>query len=129
MEVYEGDPFEASCCGPVRMSEESVEKLRRMLIERNETLRKLREKFSGALDIERDIVSSRRGLMKYPEHVRNVLSERGWNSLPYVFVEGRLVSAGKFPSYEEFLVLLKPYLQNAATWKVALNHPDRGLAG
>ncbi len=115
LEIYEGDPFEGSCCGPGRVSEESVESLRQMLIERSETLRRLEERCRGTVEVYRDAVSTRRGLMKYPEHVRNTLSERGLGSLPYIFVEGKLVSAGNFPSYKEFLRLLNPYIEKSET--------------
>lgn len=97
------------------MSKDSAEKLRRMLTERNEILTRLREKFYGMIEIDRDVVNTRRGLMSYPEHVRIILSERGWESLPFIFVEGKLVSAGKSPSYEEFLTLLNRCLEGAAT--------------
>lgn len=115
IEVYEGDPFEGSCCGLNPMSKESAENLRRMLTERNETLTKLLEKFQGTIEVDRDVVSTRRGLMSYPEHVRTIVSERGWGLLPLIFVEGKLVFAGKFPSYEEFLTLLSGYLEGPAT--------------
>lgn len=115
VEVYEEDPFEGSCCGPNRISEESAEELRRSLIERSEILTKLLEKFHGMIELCREVVSTRRGLMNYPEHVRTALSERGRDSLPLIFVEGKLVSAGSFPSYEELLALLVHHLEGTAT--------------
>jgi hypothetical protein len=115
LEIYEDDPFEGSCCGPSRVPEQSVEELRRMLIERNETVRRLEEKLHGMVEVSRDIISGRRGLMSYPEHVRNALSQKGRTSLPYVFIEEKLVTAGNFPSYEEFLTLLNTYTKKSET--------------
>jgi ribosomal protein L16 Arg81 hydroxylase len=115
LEIYEGDPSEGSCCGPSRVSEQSVEELRRMLIDRNETVRRLEEKFQGIVEVSRDVISSRRGLMSYPERVRKALSQKGRASLPYVFIEGKLVTAGDFPSYEEFLALLDSHTEKSET--------------
>jgi len=115
LEIYEGDPFEGSCCTPTRVTEQSVESLRRMLVERNTTVRRLQEEFRGLVEVRRDIVTSRRGLMSYPEHVRNALSQKGRDSLPYIFVEEKLVTAGNFPSYEEFLALLNLYTEKSKT--------------
>lgn len=111
LEIYEDDPFEGSCCATVRSSKGSVDQLRRMLIERNEILRKLDQEFRGTIEVSRDIVSTRRGLVTYPEHLQRALSEKGLGSLPHIFLEGKLVSTGKFPTYEEFLALLNAHLR------------------
>ena len=106
LEIYEGDPLEGSCCGPRRASEESVEELRRMLIQRNETVKKMEEKFRETIQVTREIISTRRNLASYPEHVRETLSEKGWKALPYIFIDGQLVSTSGFPSYEDFVTWL-----------------------
>jgi uncharacterized protein related to proFAR isomerase len=108
LEIYEGDPLEGSCCGPRRASEESVEELRRTLIQRNETVKKIEEKFRETIQVSRDIISNRRNSASYPERVRETLSEKGWKALPYIFIDGQLVSTSSFPSYARFLTWLEP---------------------
>lgn len=109
VEIYEGDPF-TGCCGPGSDSEGSVENLRTMLIERSNVITKLEKEFGDKVEIERDVISIRRGLGTYPDHVRKVLLERGMETLPCVFIDGKVVSVGKFPSYHEFRSLIKNYV-------------------
>jgi len=111
LEIYEGDPFKGSCCSPARLSGQSVDELRRMLTERNETVRRLGQRFHETVEIKRDIISNRRGLLTYPVYVRRVLSEKGWDSLPYVFLDGQLACVGIFPSYDGFVALVSAYLK------------------
>jgi len=105
IEIYEGDPFSSACCGPgPRLtSTAAVEKLRRMLIERNETLRRLQEEHRNAITVKREIISQKR--WDYPEYVRRLMIDG--KPLPYIFVNESPILMGKFPSYEEFVVLLK----------------------
>ena len=112
LEIYEGDPFEGSCCGPKRATEESIDELRRMLTQTNETVKKIEEKFRETIQISRDIISTRRNLASYPKHVRETLSEKGWKALPYIFIDGQLVSTSGFPSYEDLLTWLGPKNSN-----------------
>jgi len=110
IEIYEGDPFGSACCGPgprVR-SLEAVEKLRQMLTERGQIVEKLSKEFKGVIQIERDIISQKR--WDYPEYVRRLMFNG--KPLPYIFLNGEAVSIGKFPSYEEFITLLKPHLED-----------------
>ena len=107
LEIYEGDPFGSTCCGPGPRitTPEAAEKFRQMLTERNQTVEKLSRTFRE-VEVEREIISQKR--CDYPEYVRKLESEG--KPLPYVFINGEPVAIGKFPSYEEFMALLKPHL-------------------
>ena len=113
IEIFEGDPFGSACCGPGPLvsSPETVKKLRQMLIERNQIAEKLYKEFKDVIQVEREIISQKR--TDYPEYVRKLMLEG--KPLPYVFINGKAVANGKFPTYEEFITLLKPYLKNEAT--------------
>jgi len=105
IEIYEGDPFGGACCGPGPRvtSVEAVEKLRRMLEERSEIVKKVSQEFKDSVTMRRDTISQKK--CDYPEYVRKLMSDD--KPLPYVFINEELVMAGKFPSYEEFTTLLK----------------------
>jgi len=105
IEIYEGDPFSSACCGPgPRLtSTAAVEKLRRMLTERNEILRRLQEEYRDAITVKRETISQKR--WDYPEYVRRLMFDG--KPPPYIFVNESLIFMGRFPSYEEFVVLLK----------------------
>jgi hypothetical protein len=109
IEIYEGDPFSSACCGPGPLvaSMAAVEKLRKMLTERNETVRRLSEEYQDTITIKREIVSQKR--WDYPEYVRRLIFES--EPLPYIFMNEEPILIGKFPSYEEFAALLKARLQ------------------
>lgn len=109
LEIYEGDPFGSACCGPGPRitSLEAAEKLRQMLTERNQTIEKLSKEFRDVVGIEREILSQKR--YDYPDHVKKLLSED--KPLPYIFINGEAALTGKFPTYEEFVTLLKPHLK------------------
>ena len=109
VEIYEGDPFGSTCCGPgPRISSlEAVEKLRQMLTERSQTVEKLSKEFKDTIQIEREIISQKR--WDYPEHVRRLMFDS--KPLPYIFINSKAVIIGKFPTYEEFLTLLKPHIE------------------
>jgi len=111
LEIYEGDPFGSACCGPGPRitSTEQVEKLRQMLTERNQTVEKLSKEFKDTVQVEREIISQKR--WDYPEYVRKLMYDG--KPLPYIFINGEAVAIGKFPSYEEFVALLKSHLANA----------------
>jgi len=109
VEIYEGDPF-TGCCGPGISSAVAIEKLRKMLTEREETVKTLMKEFHGEVEIERKIVSSRKPYSSYPEHVRKVLSQS--IPLPFIFINGRVVSEGAFPSFEDFRQLISRHLKN-----------------
>lgn len=110
IEIFEGDPFGSACCGPgPRISSlEAAEKLRQMLTERNQIVEKLSKEFKDAVQVEREIISQKR--WDYPEYVRRLMSEG--KSLPYIFLNGEAIAVGKFPTYEEFVTLLKPHLED-----------------
>jgi len=110
IEIFEDDPFGSSCCGPgPRVSSpEAVKKLRQMLIERNQIAEKLYKDFKDVIRVEREIISQKR--TDYPDYVRKLKFDG--KPLPYVFINGEAVVIGKFPSYEEFVTLIKPYLEN-----------------
>jgi hypothetical protein len=112
LEIYEGDPFGSTCCGPGPRiaSLEAAEKLRQMLIERNQTVEKLSKEFREVVQIERTMVTTKR--WDYPDYVRK-LDHQG-KPLPYIFIDGQAVLTGKFPTYEEFVKMLKPYIEGSA---------------
>ena len=103
IEIYEGDPFGGACCGPRITSPQAVEKLRKMLTERSQIVKRLQNEFKDKVDVERKIISAKR--WDYPEYVRRLMVDH--KPLPYVFLNGEAVAIGKFPSYEEFVTLLK----------------------
>lgn len=108
LEIYEGDPFGSACCGPGPRitSLEAAEKLRQMLTERNNIVEKLSREFKDTVQIEREILSQKRH--DYPDHVRRVMFDN--QPLPYIFINGEAVVIGKFPTYEEFVMLLEAHL-------------------
>ncbi len=110
IEIYEGDPFGSACCGPGTRatSPAAIEKLRKMLTERNQIVRRLSEEYKDDITVNREIVSQKR--WDYPEHARKLMFEG--KPLPYIFINEEPVVIGKFPSYEEFTALLKTRLQH-----------------
>jgi hypothetical protein len=109
IEIYEGDPFGSACCGPGPRinSPEAIEKLRQMLTERYQTVEKLSKEFKDTIQVEREIISQKR--WDYPEYVRRLMFDG--TPLPYIFINGEAVAIGKFPTYEEIVTLLKPFVQ------------------
>jgi hypothetical protein len=110
LEIYEDDPFGSTCCGPGPRvtSLAAVEKLRRMLEERSEIVKKLSEEYKDNVTIRRDTINQKR--LDYPEYVMKLMLDS--KPAPYVFIDGEPVIVGKFPSYEEFTTLLKGRLRN-----------------
>lgn len=109
IEIYEGDPFGGACCGPPRTaSPQAVERLRKMLTERSQIFKRLRDEFKDKVDVKREIISAKR--WDYPEYVRRLMVDH--KPLPYIFLNGEAVAIGKFPSYEEIVTLLKSRLQS-----------------
>ena len=108
LEIYEGDPFGSACCGPGPLitSEAAVEELRQMLTERYQIVERLSKEFRDTAQVQREIISQKR--WDYPKDVRNLMSDG--KPLPYIFINGEAVVVGKFPTYEEFVMLLKPHL-------------------
>jgi hypothetical protein len=105
IEIFESDPFGAACCGPgPRISSpEAVERLRQMLTERSQIIENLSREFKDGVQIEREIISQKR--WDYPEHVRKLMFNG--KPLPYILINGEAAAIGKFPSYEEFVALIK----------------------
>jgi len=110
LEIYEDDPFGSTCCGPGPRvtSLAAVEKLRKMLEERSEIVRKLAEEYKDSAIIKRDYLNEKRG--DYPEYVSRLMLDS--KPTPFVFINEEPVVIGKFPSYEEFTALLKARLKN-----------------
>ena len=108
IEIYEGDPFGGACCGPGPRvtSLAAVEKLRKMLEERSEIVKKLSEECKDSVTIKRDTISQKR--WDYPEYVVRLMSDN--KPVPYIFINEEPVVIGKFPSYDEFVALLKARL-------------------
>ena len=103
LEIYQGDPFAGACCGPGTRSPESIEKLRKMLTERSQILKKLQEEFRDKMHLKSEIVSPKR--WDYPEHVRRLMAEN--LPLPYIFMNEKAVVTGKFPSYADFAAIIE----------------------
>lgn len=108
LEIFEGDPFGSACCGPgPRVSSvEAAEKLRQMLLERNQAVERLTKEFKDTVEVHRDTISAKR--WDYPEYALKLLSES--KPLPYVFINGEATVVGRFPAYEEFVTLLRSRL-------------------
>jgi len=109
IEIYEGDPFGGACCGPGPRvtSLDAVEKLRKMLEERSEIVKKISEKYKDRVTVKRDTINQKRS--DYPEYVVRLMSDD--KPVPYVFINEELVVIGEFPSYEEFAALLDARLK------------------
>jgi len=109
IEIYEGDPFGGACCGPGPLvsSVNAVERLRRMLEERNQIVKRLSEEYKDKITMNREIISQKR--WDYPAYVIRLLYEG--KPTPYIFIDEEPVSIGKFPTYEEFVALLRAPLQ------------------
>jgi len=110
LEIYEDDPFGSTCCGPGPQvtSLAAAEKLRRMLEERSEIVKKLSEEYKDDVTIRRDTINQKR--WDYPEYAMKLVLDS--KPAPYVFIDGEPVIVGKFPSYEEFTTLLKARIGN-----------------
>jgi hypothetical protein len=110
LEIYEDDPFGSTCCGPGPRvtSLAAAEKLRRMLEERSEILKKLSEEYKDSVTIKRDFINQKR--WDYPEYIMKLMLDS--RPTPYIFIDGEPVIVGEFPSYEEFTTLLKAYLRD-----------------
>lgn len=109
VEIYEGDPF-TGCCGPGIASTAAIEKLRKMLTERYETVKALKEEFKEQLEIERGIISSRRLYDMYPPHICKLLM--AGTRVPFIVINGQLVLEGVFPSLEDFRKLISDHIKN-----------------
>jgi hypothetical protein len=110
LEIYADDPFGGTCCGPGPRvtSLEAVEKLRKMLEERSEIVKKLSEEYKDSVTVKRDTINQKR--WDYPEYVMKLTLDS--KPTPYIFIDGEPAMVGKFPSYEEFTALLKTHLRN-----------------
>ena len=110
IEIYEDDPFGSTCCGPGPRvtSLAAVERLRKMLEERSDTMKKLSEEYKDSVTIKIETISQKR--WDYPEYVMKLRLDS--KPAPYVFIDGEPAVVGKFPSYEEFTTLLKTQLKN-----------------
>ena len=87
---------------------EAVKKLRKMLEERSEIVKKLSEEYKDYVTIRRDTLNQKR--WDYPEYVMKLMLDS--KPTPYVFIDGEPVTVGKFPSHEEFTTLLKARIGN-----------------
>jgi len=110
IEIYEGDPFKG-CCGPGISSVATVEGLRKMLMEGNETVKTLREEFKEEkVEIMREIVSSRRRYDMYSPHVCKLLM--AGTRVPFIVINGQLVLEGVFPSLNDFRQLISEHIKS-----------------
>jgi hypothetical protein len=107
IEIYEGDPF-TGCCGPGLFSVDAAERLRKMLMERNATVKALKEEFKEQVEIERDIVSNRRRCDTYPPYISKLLL--AGVRVPFIVIDGQLALEGVFPSIEDFRNLISKHV-------------------
>ncbi|MCK4376816.1 MAG: hypothetical protein KAV97_01195 [Actinomycetia bacterium] len=112
VEIWEGDPFGNVCCKPnIGVgSDYSAEEIRNMLISKSNIVKMLEKELGNFIDIERNIVKLNR--FDLPEYVRQTIIDEGYDSLPFIFINDKKILSGKFPSYDEFRSLLKPYLES-----------------
>ena len=104
VEIYEEDLF-TGCCGPGITSPGALERTRRMLDDRNNVVKSLKEEFKGTAEIDRKIIGSRRPYSTYPPHIYKLLMAR--TRVPFVLLDGKLTFEGKFPSLEELEQAIK----------------------
>jgi len=107
VEIYEEDPF-TGCCGPGITSPGALERTQRMLEDRNNTVKALKEEFKGIAEIDRKIIGSRRPYSTYPPHIYKLLMTR--TRVPFVLINGQLVSEGTFPTLEDFRKVIKEHI-------------------
>jgi hypothetical protein len=110
VEIYEEDPF-TGCCGPGIASKDSIERTRKMLTERNEAVKRLREEFKEQIEIESEIATSRRRYDTYPPHAQKFLSAR--TQVPFILLDGQLVSEGAFPTLEELRRIIEEHIKSS----------------
>jgi hypothetical protein len=107
VEIWEGDPF-TGCCGLGLFSADAAERLRKTIMERNATVKALKEEFKEQIDIERDIVSNRRRYDTYPPYVSKLLL--AGVRVPFIVIDGQLALEGVFPSLEDFRKLISEHV-------------------
>lgn len=105
LEIYQGDPFGCACCGPGATSPDALGKLRKMLTERSQVLKKIQKTFENEIDFKIEIISPKR--WNYPGHVRRLMAEN--QPFPYIFIDDSAVIIGRFPSYTELETIIKSY--------------------
>lgn len=110
LEIYEGDPFGGACCGPGPQvsSLADVEKLRKMLQQRSEIVKRLSEEYKDSATIKRDTINQKR--WDYPEYVMKLMLDS--KPLPYIFINEKPAIVGKFPTHEEFTTLMTAYMRS-----------------
>jgi len=110
VEIYEGDPFGSTCCGPGTLvtSMAAVEKLRKMLTQRSQIIQRLAKEYNTSAIVNREIISQER--WNYPEYVRRLMFDG--KPLPYVFIDEKPILIGRFPSYEELRALIEGHLRH-----------------
>lgn len=108
LEIYEGDPFESSCCGPGKNNKNASTEIRAMLIERKQIVDALETKYKGLLIIKREILNYRNPV--YPQYVSLAIFQN--KNLPFIFLNKDLKMAGKFPNLTEFDDIIKKEIEN-----------------
>jgi hypothetical protein len=109
VEIWDSDVMSGSCCGPVMMSQQSIQKIMDSINEKNRTLERLRDEFND-VKFEMDAVSPQRPMGSYPPHVSQLLSNGA--KVPMIFIDEKVVIKGRFPSYEEFKKIIEVSASN-----------------
>jgi hypothetical protein len=104
VEIWDSDIMSGSCCGPVMMSQRSIQKIMDSINEKNRILERLRDEFKD-VKFETDMVSLQRPMSSYPPHVSELLCNGV--KAPMVFIAEKAVVEGKFPRYEEFKQIIE----------------------
>jgi hypothetical protein len=104
IEIFEGDPFEGACCRPNYNSASRCNEtnIRQMLMDRNQIIQQIERMFGMTISISREILGQGGSPPKYVQRILFDLIP-----LPFLFLNGELISSGHFPSYDEIVSLIK----------------------
>jgi hypothetical protein len=102
LEIYEGDPFEASCCGPGKNDPNAARQIRTMLMERKAIVDQILGEFGDRIRIERQFINPK--VTNYPEYVDRILFMN--EKLPFFIFNKVLIHSGRFLTFKELQELI-----------------------
>lgn len=103
LEIYEGDPFEASCCGPGKNDPTAASQIRTMLIERKAIVDQILHEFGDRIRIERQFINPK--VTNYPDYIDRILFMNA--KLPLFILNKELIHSGQFPTIDELRELIR----------------------